>query len=80
VSAEPVPPPDAETRSEILLLAGILAVLLGLLSVGILYLVLMQTGLVGIEPPEPLRYLLLALIPAFSVLYFVLMQYPLRGR
>jgi hypothetical protein len=53
---------------------GVLAFILGLLSVGILYFVLVQLNLVGLEPPEPLRYALLVLIPVASAGYFWLLR------
>jgi hypothetical protein len=42
--------------------------------VGILYFVLVQLNLVGLEPPDPLRYALLALIPIASAGYFWLFR------
>jgi hypothetical protein len=75
----PTEAPDGDTTGEALVIGAILSFILGLLTVGIVYFVLVQLNLVGLEPPEPLRYLLLTLIPASAVGYFWLMRRWLVG-
>jgi len=71
---DPEPAEVGDTAGEALLVGGILAFILGLLTVGIVYFVLVELNLVGLEPPEPLRYALLLLVPVSTVAYFRLLR------
>lgn len=79
---KPAPPASKtspELQAETVIIALILAVVLGLLSVGVIYFVLMELNVVGVEPPAAVHAVLLVAIPAFVGVYFVVIRRWLAG-